>query len=95
MDINQLNEQHEAINKEIDHRLDIRREIRQQIADTACPFVVGDKIQDGKVNKAVVRGIRWSHFRAGYKVKVSKIKKNGEPYAVESEAWNPEKWSKL
>ena len=83
------------IEKEIDHRLNIRRELRQQLADANCPFIIGEKVINKRGDKAEVIRIKWSCFSEGYKLVVKKIKKNGDLYQNESEAWHSDQWKKI
>lgn len=83
------------LQEEIDHRLKLRSELRQQLADALCPFVVGEQLIDRKGNKAEVAKIKWSSWSEGYEFTIKKIKVNGDLFANEQRVWQSDQWSKL
>ena len=56
-------------------------ESEQEVAEYLCPFAIGDKVLSPKGKKEIVASISYcSWSRAGYEIKVFKIKKDGKPY---------------
>lgn len=68
--------------------------VRQEMAQLDCPYEVGDRIiyEGDEAKTFVVVAIKPEPFRSyktKYRLEVAQIKKNGEPYAVTREVWNP------
>ena len=71
---------------------------QQLVAETLCPFSVGERVLNGNGEEEVIAIISWSgvpgDFNVGYSFGVKKIKKNGEVYKDKSYAYNQEKYTK-
>jgi hypothetical protein len=66
---------------------------RRRYAELKCFCKVGDKIQKGKEPPIIVSKISPSH--GGFSLRAFKMKKNGEPYAIDHEpwVWSQDEWS--
>ena len=56
----------------------------QEIAEYLCPFIVGEKVLDGKGVHHIVASISYYGYGRGYDIKVFKIRNNGTPYKESS-----------
>lgn len=86
-----LKYKHEFLTLQIDTLKSTRDEVRQAIAEINCPFKPGDRIINKKGERAEVAAIgHWSNLR--YKIKIKKIRKDGQLFANEITAWESDQW---
>jgi len=75
-------------------KLVIERDVyRSELALLLCPFSLDQKVINKQGEKAVVTTISWSSFSEKYKMKVTRIKKNGELYLGDQRVWSRDEWS--
>jgi|SaaInl7_200m_RNA_FD_contig_71_208249_length_3404_multi_9_in_0_out_0_5 hypothetical protein len=101
-DINGMNRveliKNHASKKEAIQRLEVlRRAMAVRLAEIACPYKVGDTIKSDK-QKAIIEEINPGYVNEemdNYTLLITKIKKNGEPYAATSKlrSYEVKHWS--
>lgn len=77
-----------ALEESIEEKRRLVREYQQQLADEIAEFKIGDLVTYTG-NDAVVTRVYFSYGNVRYKIRL--VKKNGELYKDEREAWSDEK----
>jgi hypothetical protein len=76
----------------------LAQEKSQLLAEFLCPFSVDDRVINGDGEEEIIDSIYSnglpSKYCSGYRFKVKKIKKNGEPYSNPTSVWNQDKYTK-